>query len=140
MTKCIVCSSPLNEWERSTGQVCEICAAGKKQDDEEKRLLEKAKRNRVLPGQLFEPTKHDWYKSGPYRFRCVEIGKESKNWHTSLTQTLNQMADKGWEFYRSESLIREIPNGCLMAFLGRPIDYQPVTVLVFRRPYNLQTK
>ncbi|WP_436715080.1 hypothetical protein U8335_20385 [Roseiconus lacunae] len=83
------------------------------------------------------PDSHDWTTGAPWVYDCVEMGTVSENWKATLQQLLNSRAAKGWEYYRSETLMREVPAGCIGALFGASDTQVSVVVLVFRRPTSV---
>ncbi|KAA5546021.1 hypothetical protein FYK55_03695 [Roseiconus nitratireducens] len=135
------------ERERARRQQESLQAAAEK--DAENQRIEMAKRERSmrearaaqsLAGSCFDIAMHDWSTGAPWAYECIELGTLSGNWQSEMKVLLNNMASKGWEFYRTESLTAERPNGCLAALFGSPTSTYEVAVLVFRRPASVITR
>lgn len=107
------------------------------QRHEQESLQREMRLRNALQGLSFDESTHDWSTSAPWVYECVEVGTQSAKWESQLRAILNSRACKGWEYYRSESLTAERPNGCLAALVGNPTTAYSVVVLVFRRPSSV---
>ena len=118
----------------------------RRQQAEQKRQIEaraaerEFMRSESLANSSFDPANHDWSQGGPYVYHCVELGTLSGNWQTQLVAIINENASRGWDYYRSESLVAERPAGCLMTLLLRPTIRFQVVVVVFRKPATVVSR
>ena len=63
--------------------------------------------------------------------------KRGKDWGTTIAEfvedTINKMANEGWEFYRADNYQVEELVGCLGALAGNKGTSQNFNLLVFRK-------
>ena len=52
---------------------------------------------------------------------------------TLIEKITNEMANEGWEYYRSESYVMKENLGCLSALFGKEAKERIFNVLVFRK-------
>ena len=72
----------------------------------------------------------------PPNIAVAEKGYKGTEAAHYLEKVVNEMARKGWEFYRTDSIGVQVNPGCLGMILGRKQELMDYYVISFRKELN----